>query len=35
MISDMILVWRVYAVWGRNYWTTIVPIILMIGAAGD
>ncbi|PPQ80286.1 hypothetical protein CVT25_003683 [Psilocybe cyanescens] len=33
MISDMILVWRVYAVWGRNYWTTLIPIILMIGAA--
>ncbi|KAH9481079.1 hypothetical protein JR316_0005598 [Psilocybe cubensis] len=33
MISDVILIWRVYAVWGRSYWTTIIPFILMIGAA--
>ncbi|KDR68136.1 hypothetical protein GALMADRAFT_231531 [Galerina marginata CBS 339.88] len=33
MISDLILIWRVYAVWGRNYWPTVIPVILMIAAA--
>ncbi|KAL0947404.1 hypothetical protein HGRIS_013517 [Hohenbuehelia grisea] len=34
MIGDSILIWRVWAVWNRNWWLTIVPICLMIASAG-
>ena len=34
MIGDMIIIWRVWAVWGRNYWVALVPLLLMLASAG-
>ncbi|KDR68740.1 hypothetical protein GALMADRAFT_1026481 [Galerina marginata CBS 339.88] len=34
LLGDMILIWRVWAVWGGNYWMTVLPIMLMLAAAG-
>ncbi|KDR68923.1 hypothetical protein GALMADRAFT_160723 [Galerina marginata CBS 339.88] len=34
MIGDMIIIWRVWAVWGRSYLAAVVPFMLMLGSAG-
>ncbi|KAJ8494720.1 hypothetical protein ONZ45_g13144 [Pleurotus djamor] len=34
MIGDCILIWRVWAVWNKKWWPTILPILLMLAAAG-
>ncbi|KAJ8519892.1 hypothetical protein ONZ45_g3195 [Pleurotus djamor] len=34
MIGDCILIWRVWAVWNKNWWLTILPILLMLASAG-
>ncbi|KAL0947483.1 hypothetical protein HGRIS_013588 [Hohenbuehelia grisea] len=34
MIGDSILIWRVWVVWNRSWRATILPIALMLGAAG-
>ncbi|KAF9457386.1 hypothetical protein BDZ94DRAFT_232497 [Collybia nuda] len=34
LIGDMILLWRVWTVWGQNYWITIIPLLLVLAAAG-
>ncbi|KDR70255.1 hypothetical protein GALMADRAFT_144920 [Galerina marginata CBS 339.88] len=34
MIGDLILIWRVWAVWGRNYRVIILPFLLMITPVG-
>ncbi|RDB27674.1 hypothetical protein Hypma_003234 [Hypsizygus marmoreus] len=33
VIGDLILVWRVWVIWGRNYWVPAVPLAIMISAA--
>lgn len=34
VIGDLILIWRVWIVWGRNYWVALGPLMIMIVAAG-
>ncbi|RDB21588.1 hypothetical protein Hypma_011269 [Hypsizygus marmoreus] len=34
MIRDLVLIWRVWVVWGRNYWVALPPLVIMITAAG-
>ncbi|RDB17266.1 hypothetical protein Hypma_001709 [Hypsizygus marmoreus] len=31
--GDLVLIWRVWTIWGRNYWIAIGPLIIMILAA--
>ncbi|GLB41477.1 hypothetical protein LshimejAT787_1000770 [Lyophyllum shimeji] len=33
MIGDLVLIWRVWVVWGRNYWVAAPPLAIMIVAA--
>jgi len=32
--GDLILIWRVWHIWERNYWIAAVPLAVMIAAAG-
>jgi len=34
MIGDLVLIWRVWVVWGRNYWIALGPLMIMIAAVG-
>ncbi|KAF9458897.1 hypothetical protein BDZ94DRAFT_64280 [Collybia nuda] len=34
VISDLILIWRVWVVWGRSYYVAAGPFIIMVVAAG-
>ncbi|GLB39810.1 hypothetical protein LshimejAT787_0703200 [Lyophyllum shimeji] len=34
VIGDLILIWRVWIVWERNYWVALGPLAIMIVAAG-
>jgi len=34
LIGELILLWRLWVVWGRKYWITTVPILLILSAAG-
>ncbi|RDB27779.1 hypothetical protein Hypma_003240 [Hypsizygus marmoreus] len=34
VIGDLVLIWRVWVVWGRNYWVALPPLIIMIISAG-
>ncbi|KAF7441040.1 hypothetical protein PC9H_001389 [Pleurotus ostreatus] len=33
LIGDAVLIWRVWAVWNRNWWMTVVPILLALASA--
>ncbi|KAF8075306.1 hypothetical protein FPV67DRAFT_628286 [Lyophyllum atratum] len=33
--GDLILIWRVWVVWGYKYWIALPPLALMIAAAGS
>lgn len=33
MIGDLVLIWRVWVVWGRNYWVAGPPLAIMIAAS--
>ncbi|GLB41473.1 putative DNA repair protein [Lyophyllum shimeji] len=32
--GDLILIWRVWVVWGHKYWITFLPLALMFASAG-
>ncbi|KAH9482092.1 hypothetical protein JR316_0004187 [Psilocybe cubensis] len=34
MIGDMIIIWRVWVVWGRSYLAAAIPFLLMLSSAG-
>ncbi|KAF8222501.1 hypothetical protein L208DRAFT_1413324 [Tricholoma matsutake] len=34
IIGDLVLIWRVWVVWGCNYWIPLGPLVIMIIAAG-
>ncbi|KAF8075303.1 hypothetical protein FPV67DRAFT_1476930 [Lyophyllum atratum] len=34
VIGDLVLIWRVWVIWGRNYWIAAGPLATMIAAAG-
>ncbi|KAF9461153.1 hypothetical protein BDZ94DRAFT_854142 [Collybia nuda] len=34
IIGDLVLIWRVWIIWGRNYWIASGPLAIMIAAAG-
>jgi len=31
ILADSVLIWRVWVVWGRNYWIVAMPISLLVG----
>ncbi|KAF8240576.1 hypothetical protein L208DRAFT_1384380 [Tricholoma matsutake] len=34
IIGDLVLIWRVWVVWGHSYWIALGPLIIMIISAG-
>jgi len=34
VIGDLVLIWRVWTIWGRNYWIAAGPLAIMVVAAG-
>jgi len=34
IIGDLVLIWRVWVIWRRNYWVAAGPLAIMLAAAG-
>lgn len=34
-MGDLVVVWRLYVVWGRNGWIALFPVILVLGELGE
>ena len=34
-LGDLVVVWRLYVVWGRNLWIAILPISMVVGEFGE
>ncbi|KAI0718520.1 hypothetical protein C8T65DRAFT_638251 [Cerioporus squamosus] len=30
-LGDLVVVWRLYVVWGRNAWVSILPVLMVVG----
>ncbi len=34
-LGDLIVVWRLYVVWGRKIWVSVLPVSMVLGEFGE
>ena len=34
-LGDLILIYRCWIIWSRNYWITLFPVITVVGVIGE